>query len=236
MNADGSVSKTTVSNVLKVSGKDNISDVSNLTDITNLSGDELFAKDDNGKLIWENKGNDISYQGTTTEAAPIDISIKYYLDEKEISADELAGKSGKVKIVYHYNNNAKDEDENVVPFIVLTGMVLNENFTNITVDNGKVVEFNGSNIVVGYAAPELKDTLLKTIDNADEYIGDIDIPESVTVTADVKEFSLDMALTVATSQVGDVELSDTLDFSDIKDKMDELEDGANQLVDGAGKL
>ena len=79
MNADGTVTKTTVSDVLKVKGKDNISDVSDLTDITNISGDEAFTTD-NGKLIWENKGKDISYQGTTTKSAPIDIKVSYYLE------------------------------------------------------------------------------------------------------------------------------------------------------------
>lgn len=235
MNADGTVTKTTVSDVLKVKGKDNISDVSDLTDITNISGDEAFATD-NGKLIWENKGKDISYQGTTTKSAPIDIKVSYYLDDKEISPEDLAGKSGKVKIVYDYTNNSKEVAGNFVPFITLTGMILDDNFSNVTVDNGKVVDYDDNKIVVGYAAPGFKDHLLDTIDKAKDYISDIDIPESVTITADVKDFSMDMALTVATSELGDIDLKDTLDFSDIEGKMDELKDGTDELVNGATKL
>ena len=235
MNADGTVTKTTVSDVLKVKGKDNISDVSDLTDITNISGDEAFTTD-NGKLIWENKGKNISYQGTTTKSAPIDIKVSYYLDDKEISPEDLAGKSGKVKIVYDYTNNSKEAAGNFVPFITLTGMILDDNFSNVTVDNGKVVDYDDNKIVVGYAAPGFKDHLLDTIDKAKDYISDIDIPESVTVTADVKDFSMDMALTVATSELGDIDLEDTLDFSDIEEKMDELKDGTDELVNGATKL
>ena len=235
MNADGTVTKTTVSDVLKVKGKDNISDVSDLTDITNISGDEAFTTD-NGKLIWENKGKDISYQGTTTKSAPIDIKVSYYLDDKEISPEDLAGKSGKVKIVYDYTNNSKEVAGNFVPFITLTGMILDDNFSNVTVDNGKVVDYDDNKIVVGYAAPGFKDHLLDTIDKAKDYISDIDIPESVTITADVKDFSMDMALTVATSELGDIDLKDTLDFSDIEGKMDELKDGTDELVNGATKL
>ena len=235
MNADGTVTKTTVSDVLKVKGKDNISDVSDLTDITNISGDEAFTTD-NGKLIWENKGKDISYQGTTTESAPIDIKVSYYLDDKEISPEDLAGKSGKVKIVYDYTNNSKEVAGNFVPFITLTGMILDDNFSNVTVDNGKVVDYDDNKIVVGYAAPGFKDHLLDTIDKAKDYISDIDIPESVTITADVKDFSMDMALTVATSELGDIDLKDTFDFSDIEEKMDELKDGTDELVNGATKL
>ncbi len=235
MNADGTVTKTTVSDVLKVKGKDNISDVSDLTDITNISGDEAFTTD-NGKLIWENKGKDISYQGTTTKSAPIDIKVSYYLDDKEISPEDLAGKSGKVKIVYDYTNNSKEVAGNFVPFITLTGMILDDNFSNVTVDNGKVVDYDDNKIVVGYAAPGFKDHLLDTIDKAKDYISDIDIPESVTITADVKDFSMDMALTVATSELGDIDLKDTFDFSDIEEKMDELNDGTDELVNGATKL
>lgn len=235
MNADGTVTKTTVSDILKVKGKDNISDVSDLTDITNISGDEAFTTD-NGKLIWENKGKDISYQGTTTKSAPIDIKVSYYLDDKEISPEDLAGKSGKVKIVYDYTNNSKEVAGNFVPFITLTGMILDDNFSNVTVDNGKVVDYDDNKIVVGYAAPGFKDHLLDTIDKAKDYISDIDIPESVTITADVKDFSMDMALTVATSELGDIDLKDTLDFSDIEGKMDELKDGTDELVNGATKL
>lgn len=235
MNADGTVTKTTVSDVLKVKGKDNISDVSDLTDITNISGDEAFTTD-NGKLIWENKGKDISYQGTTTKSAPIDIKVSYYLDDKEISPEDLAGKSGKVKIVYDYTNNSKEVAGNFVPFITLIGMILDDNFSNVTVDNGKVVDYDDNKIVVGYAAPGFKDHLLDTIDKAKDYISDIDIPESVTITADVKDFSMDMALTVATSELGDIDLKDTFDFSDIEEKMDELKDGTDELVNGATKL
>lgn len=235
MNADGTVTKTTVSDVLKVKGKDNISDVSDLTDITNISGNEAFTTD-NGKLIWENKGKDISYQGTTTKSAPIDIKVSYYLDDKEISPEDLAGKSGKVKIVYDYTNNSKEVAGNFVPFITLTGMILDDNFSNVTVDNGKVVDYDDNKIVVGYAAPGFKDHLLDTIDKAKDYISDIDIPESVTITADVKDFSMDMALTVATSELGDIDLKDTFDFSDIEEKMDELKDGTDELVNGATKL
>jgi putative membrane protein len=237
MKADGTVTKTTVSDVLKVSGTDNISDVSSLENIVNLSGDESFTKDENGNLIWENKGENISYQGTTTESAPIDIKITYYLDDKEIKAEDLAGKSGKVKIVYDYTNNAKDDDGNFIPFLVLTGMVMDgEHFSNIEIDNGKVINNDDTDIVIGYAAPGFKDELMNSIDNADKYIGDIDIPEAITVTADVTDFTLDMTLTAATSQIGDLDLEDTLDFSDIESQMDELQNGTDELVDGTKQL
>jgi putative membrane protein len=100
MKADGQVLKTTVSDVLKSTDNATIEDISDLEDITNLSGDEKFTKTGDTNISWENKGEDITYQGTTTKEAPISIQVKYYLDDEEISADDLAGKSGSVKIVY----------------------------------------------------------------------------------------------------------------------------------------
>lgn len=120
MDAEGNVTKTTVSDELKVSGSENITDYSNLSDIKNLSGDEKFTKSDDGKIVWENKGKNISYQGTTTEATPINVKVTYYLDGKKISPSDLAGKSGEVKIVYNYSNTAKTEDGQFVPFLALT--------------------------------------------------------------------------------------------------------------------
>lgn len=237
MSADGTVTKTTVSEVLKVSGSDNIKDYSKLDNIENISGQEKFAKDEDGNIIWENRGKDIKYQGTTTEAAPIDIKITYYLDDKEIAAKDLIGKSGSVKIVYQYTNNAKDDEGNFVPFLTLTGMVFdNDTFSNIDIDHGKVVEQGDSSIVIGYAVPGFKAHLLETIDKAEEYIGDMEIPGSITVTADVKDFSMGMALTATTSDLGDLDLKNTLDFSDVESQMDELQNGADQLVDGTKDL
>ncbi len=237
MAPDGTVTKTTVSNVLKISGKDNISDYSTLDNITNISGDEAFSQDSNGDIIWENKGEDISYQGTTTKSAPIDIKITYYLDNKEISPDELAGKSGKVKIVYDYTNNSEQENNRFIPFIVTTGMVLNEDhFSNVQAENGKIIEHNGSDIVIGYAVPGLKDEMRSLIANADNYIEDIDIPESFTVTADVSDFTMDMTLTAAVSDIGDFDPGEAFDLSDTEDQMDELQDGADKLADGSGDL
>lgn len=234
MKADGTIAKTTVSDVLKVSDKDNISDISNLDNIKNLNGDEGFTFD-NGKLIWENKGEDISYQGTTTENPPLNVNITYYLDGEKIVPEQLAGKSGNIKIVYEYINNSESEDK-FVPFIALTGMILGDNFTNIEVENGKLLNYDETNIVIGYGAPGFQDYFLSEVNNAEDYVKDIDIPESFSVTADVTDFKMDMALTVATSDIGDMNLEDTLDFSDIEEKMHELTDGTNQLEKGAGDL
>ena len=40
---------------------------------------------------------------------PIECKVKYELDGKELSANEIAGKSGKVKITLQYTNKEEKE-------------------------------------------------------------------------------------------------------------------------------
>lgn len=86
------------------------------------------------------KGNDIYYQGTTEKETPVNVKITYYLDGKEMTADEIAGKSGKVTVRFDYTNNEKvkadingAEEEIYVPFIAVSGMILNDDFQNVDV-------------------------------------------------------------------------------------------------------
>ena len=81
-----------------------IDDISNLLDITNVGGNETFEQKEN-KIIWNANEKDIYYQGKTEKKLPIETSIKYDLDGKEMSAEEIVGKKWKVKITITYKNN-----------------------------------------------------------------------------------------------------------------------------------
>ena len=158
--SDGSQSDLIVSDHLKnKSGKDKIEDVSTLTDIENVKGKEKFTREDDGSLSWNAKGNDIYYEGKTDQEAPVSMDIKYYLDDKEVDGADLSGKTGKVKIVINYTNNTSLNGTKV-PFVVLTGMVLeNDTFQNVTVSSGKVIDDGQKSFIVGMAAPGVADTL-----------------------------------------------------------------------------
>lgn len=239
--ADGKQDHVIVNEKLKnVTGKTSITDSSRLSDITNLTGDEAASANGNN-LTWAADGNSITYQGTTSQAAPVSMKVTYYLDGKEISADELAGKSGKVTMHFDYTNNEKKtitvngKTKSVyVPFTMVTGMVLSsDKFSNIEVTNGKVTQANDSNIVYGITMPGLKDSLDMKFD--DEKL-DLDIPETFEVTADVADFELDMMMSMATSNfLSDVNTED-FTIADLKDKVNELQTAADQLEDGTGKL
>ena len=236
LNGDGSTKKTTVSDVIEVKGNGSIIDESILENIKNLKGDEKFTNED-GKLVWENKGKNITYQGTTKQEPPIGVSISYALDGKDISAKELEGKSGELQIQYKFKNNARTKGHDFVPFIVLGGFLLdNETFSNVKIDNGKIADYDESKVVLGYAVPGLDDYLHNRVKGAEEYLNKINLPEQFTISADVKDCTMSMGLLIATSNVGDFNIKDSIDLSDIKSKVNQLQNGADKLVDGANQL
>lgn len=235
--ANGDVDNILVNETLKNRDKsDKIEDTTDLKDIVNVKGDETFTQNGN-KITWDAAGNEISYQGTTDKELPVSVKATYYLDGNEISPEDLAGKSGKVKIRLDYTSNetvtkevnGKDEDISV-PFVAVSGMVLGDNFTNIQVTNGKYLAQGESNIVVGYAVPGL-DSGVK--DAAKDL--DTEIPDYVEVSADVTDFSLDMTVTMLVNG-SEMDYSGDLDLTDLDDLTEALSSAGDQLADGSGEL
>lgn len=237
--ANGNVNKTIVVDHLKNKDKkDTLEDASNLSDIENVKGKQKFTQSGD-KLTWQAGGKDIYYQGTATEEPPVTQKVTYYLDGKEISPEDLAGKSGKVKIRFDYTNTTSytetvnGEKQTVsVPFAAITGLVLGDGFENIEVTNGKAEVSDSSSVVLGYALPGLKDSLGIKDKDLD---GDVNIPEYMEMTADVKNFSMPAAMTFVVN-ASDYVSTDGIDTSDIDDMINDLKDASTQLQDGSKTL
>lgn len=237
--ANGNVNKTIVVDHLKNKDKkDTLEDASNLSDIENVKGKEKFTQSGD-KLTWQAGGKDIYYQGTATEEPPVTQKVTYYLDGKEISPEDLAGKSGKVKIRFDYTNTTSytetvnGEKQTVsVPFAAITGLVLGDGFENIEVTNGKAEVSDSSSVVLGYALPGLKDSLGIKDGDLD---GDVNIPEYMEMTADVENFSMPAAMTFVVN-ASDYVSTDGIDTSDLDDMINDLKDASTQLQDGSKTL
>lgn len=237
--ANGNVNKTIVVDHLKNKDKkDTLEDASNLSDIENVKGKEKFTQSGD-KLTWQAGGKDIYYQGTATEEPPVTQKVTYYLDGKEISPEDLAGKSGKVKIRFDYKNTTSytetvnGEKQTVsVPFAAITGLVLGDGFENIEVTNGKAEVSDSSSVVLGYALPGLKDSLGIKDKDLD---GDVNIPEYMEMTADVENFSMPAAMTFVVN-ASDYVSTDGIDTSDLDDMINDLKDASTQLQDGSKTL
>lgn len=236
MDADGNTTDVSVSEWLKNEGKsNNLSDYSNLKNIKNTSGDEKMSRDGN-KLVWAAKGKDIHYTGDYDGELPVKVKVSYYLNGTKVTADEIAGKKGNVKIRFDYdiNDSVKENGYSLTrPYAIVSAVVLsNDNFTNVTVNNGKAVNDGNSTAVVGIALPGMSDNL---------QIDELDIPDHVTINAKTTNFEIDGTYTVADSgfmnDVDTTKLDDaTGQIDELESALDKLSDASKKLVDGSSKL
>lgn len=241
--ADGTPETVTVDVTLKNPGEtEKIRDKTDLKDIKNTQGDEEYELSPDGTLLWDNHGEDISYKGTSAAKLPVNVKVTYTLDGKELQPEELAGKSGHLNIRFTYENHTSQtvvkEGKRIpvkVPFVMLSALVLDEETaSNIQVENGKVVEMDGQNVVIGYAVPGLGDSLKLTEFEPTE---DIKIPEYVEVDADVTDFSLDFTATIAsTGLFYELDTDKLSDVDDLTGAMDDLNEASGKLVDGMSEL
>ena len=228
---DGAPSSVIVSEWLKNPDKAAaLLDSSNLSDIQNVSGDETYTSGADGALTWNADGNDIYYQGTSDAELPVGVSVRYQLDGRDVGADELAGATGKLTMTFTYSNSLSKTVSGsngtytvYQPFAVVTLFYLdNDVAQNVTVSSGKVIDDGGKNVVVGYAMPCLAESLgLEDDEN---------LPDSVTVTADVQDFKLLMTLTVA-----DNSLLDNVDVENV-DSLKTLETSLNDMAANVAEL
>lgn len=239
MNANGDVYKTIVSTHLVNGDKEEIlKDLTDLINIENVSGDETFSQDGDN-LIWNANGADIYYQGETEKQLPIKCKISYELDGKEISAEDLVGKAGKVKIKIEYENldshmvyvNGR-KTTMYTPFAVACGTVFsNTENSNIEITNGKVINDGTKTMVLGIALPGMQESL--NISSKD-----IEIPSSVEITMKTTKYEQNNIITFVTPKITEDSFSfDKLNtlyskVNEIQQASKSIEDGANALKEG----
>lgn len=245
--ANGKANKVIVSEWLKnQKGSDTLKDQSNLKDVKNVKGDQDFTKGSGDELTWNAKGSDIYYQGTSDKQLPVDVTVTYKLNGKTVSAKELDGASGKLTMEFTYKNNTgktqKVNGKNVTiyqPFLMVSGLLVdNDKMSNVEVTNGKVINSGDKTVVVGMALPGLEESLgLSNLTDSDGKKIDIDVPQKVTIKADVSDFSLLTTVTMASnSALEELNLDDVDSVDDLKDSLKKLGDSSKELVDGTKKL
>ena len=245
--ANGKANKVIVSEWLKnQKGSDTLKDQSNLKDVKNVKGDQDFTKGSGDELTWNAKGSDIYYQGTSDKQLPVDVTVTYKLNGKTVSAKELDGASGKLTMEFTYKNNTgktqKVNGKNVTiyqPFLMVSGLLVdNDKMSNVEVTNGKVINSGDKTVVVGMALPGLEESLgLADLTDSDGKKIDIDVPQKVTIKADVSDFSLLTTVTMASnSALEELNLDDVDSVDDLKDSLKKLGDSSKELVNGTKKL
>ena len=239
---NGKVINTTVNEQIKNNKKlDTIEDYTELENILNISSNEQININNN-KITINSYGKDVFYQGTSKKNLPIGINIKYYLDGKEEELNNILGKSGKIKIVINFTNNEKHnatingkQETLYTPFLVTMGTILDNNTSNIKINNGKVVNSGSKNIVVGISSPYLNKSL---------NISELSSLNTLTLSYETDNFKLPTIYFVATNKMladADLSIFNKLDglgtkVNDLQTNMNKIDDGANSLSKGINKL
>ena len=243
LNSDGSISDTIVSSWLHdEDGINNIKETLNLTDVKNIKSNEKPSKDGN-TYTWNAKGNDVYYEGTATKQLPVSVKLRYELDGQEMSAKDMEGKSGHLKLMISFTNNySQVKNINGKSIVIhpsyLAGGMLNMStgkFSNVKCESGKIVN-DGTNEMLAFAnIPGLNETLKSAgLDKVNNQLG---ISDDVTVEADVNNFDLGSIMVGMTNEIDLAsELGEIGSVSELTDGIDQLIEADDQLIDGSKQL
>ncbi len=221
-------------------GLDVIEDVSTLQQIATTDDGITFTQDGEN-LSWQTNGEDVHYSGITNAELPFNISYSYKLDGAETDPSELVNVTGHLELCISYENKTQgtvDANGTIYsvqqPFAMASLISFDaEHAQNVKVDNGQVVDQDGSFIAVGLAMPGLTGSL----DIEDM----VSLPESVTIEADVTGFDMPNITTMASNQVLsmiDEESTNDLssDIDDAFSQVDSIKKATNQLRKGTSAI
>ena len=165
------------------------------------------------------------YSGT--KELPFELKITYYLDGQEISAEDLAGKSGHIKIIYNYNPIAMYQGK-YIPFVAVTGITLDHTkFSNVKTENGKIVSESSDNyIIAGYG-----------ITGINQNLGTDFIPDNFVLEADTTDFKLGSTYTILMNELlADIDTSKLNSLDSLTNSVYELSNGLDQIISGTNEL
>ena len=195
MAADGSVTKTTVSEHLyNADGLAGVEDKSTLKNIVNTESFAEYTR--NGDtLVWNTDDTDVYYKGDTDRQLPISAKVTYTLDGRTAPLSELLGQSGHLVLTIDLTNhetgkvtvNGKERTI-VTPLVTAVGVVLGDDASNVNAVNGLLESAAKSSVAAFVTLPGVKDSLdgllPEQVNGVAEYLQD-----SVTVEADVESLT-----------------------------------------------
>lgn len=216
LSAEGTASDAYVVNHFSVKKAGDIVDYGNYETVKNLTTLEALQMN-HGSVGFYADGGEFYYQGQMKNAElPWKFSIQYELDGKPISCEELAGKDGKLKIIFRSEKNEKATGDFYDNYLMQISVTLNsEKVGNIVAD--------GATIADAGADRQLSFTVLPG--------GDADF----TVEADVRDFSMTGFSIAAVPYNMSIDM-DEFNTDDFTDQISELTDAVDKLNDGTDSL
>ncbi|MGN1267074.1 MAG: hypothetical protein ACI4UH_03960 [Dorea sp.] len=213
LNADGSVKEINVVNIFALDKDGKIIDYGEYTELRNMTTTDSIGYKDHTVTV-DTKAGKLYYEGKLKESIiPWNINIRYYMDGKEYTAKEIAGKSGKLEIKLSIKKNADCHSSFFEGYALQATVTLNTELADNVVADGATIANVGKNKQLTY-------TILPNTE------------KDISVVADVKDFEMN-AISINGIQMNlDMDIDDAV----ISDKIDEIIGAVGDLNDGAGEL
>lgn len=220
LNADGTVKEIVVVNIFDLKESGTIIDHGDYTAVRNMTstdpieynGGTVTIQAGPGKLYYEGKLN--------STVMPWNVAVRYYIDGKEYSAQDVAGQSGALKILVEITRNENSDSMFFDAFALQVSLTLDTaKCSNIVAKSATVANVGRNKQLTHTILPGSGATL--------------------EITADVVDFSMDGIAINAIPLNLNVELDEgmlTEEVSLLMDAIEQLDSGAESLKDGLATL
>lgn len=222
LRGDGSVDSIYVVNMFDLDKDGQIVDYGNYQAVRNLtSSDKLVFED--GKVTVNASAGKLYYEGKLDSTViPWKFDIHYYMDGQEYSADEIAGKSGPLRVTMAIRQNPEGNSTFFEHYALQVTFALdNRNASNIVADGA-------TQAVVG-SDRQLVYTILPGQETDLEFTADVNDFEMSGITISALKMDLDIPDDVTN-------IASDSDLKKLTDGIAELDDGAQDIRDGAEKV
>ncbi len=220
LNADGSVKEINIVNIFDLDEEGEIIDYGKYENVRNMTTTDAIGYQD-GMVTIDASAGKLYYEGRLKEnVMPWTVSIKYFMDGRECSADDVAGISGKFEMKMRVRQNEKCDSS------FFEGYALQVNFT---LDTGKAANIKADGATIANVGGDKQ--LIYTI-----------LPNKgaeIEITADVTDFEMDGVAINGIPLNMDIEVDDAglmERIADLQEAIGKLDDGIGEVYDGVAEL
>ena len=221
--ANGKINKTIVGvNIKNYGGLKKIKDVSDLSDIESIKEGVKIKSKKGEHINWSTGGEDVSYRGKSTKRSPVSVKVKYYINDKERSSQEMKNAKGKFKIKIWHINSTKS------PLAMLTAIAFeNDQFRDVQINQGKVIASGRKFITAGV-----------TVQGAAKNKGSQDLLAGpLEISGETTGFKMGGSITIADNELfSKIGNGKKIPLDELNGKMGELNAGLDKLKSGGGSL
>lgn len=205
--------KVTDMDAVNIFAGGNITDYGDYSAVKILNTTDKINKNGN-RITFSSDAERVYYQGTMKNTEiPWNISVRYFLDGKEYSAKDIAGKSGALEIHFSVSKNENCKGSFYENYALQASFTLDTDLCKSIVSDGATVANVGSNKQLTYTV--LPDKGIETV-----------------IKADVTDFEMDAVAINGVRLNMDFEVDDSV----LTDKVNELVAATNELNSGTKEL